>query len=280
MGSSLGLALKNRRIPVEVRAYARRQETREEAVRLGVADDVLADPVDAVRGVDLVVLCVPVQTIPALASACRDGLKAGAVITDVGSTKACLNVEMAEALAGSDAVFVGSHPICGSEQQGIESGSPDLYDGAVTVVTPQDGTSPELVAMVSNLWTSVGSVVRIMNADAHDAALAMTSHLPHVIAAALVLSAGEDGSLSGTGFRDTTRIADGSPDVWSDVVCTNRAALLDALDGFQNHLNELRTLVANGDDAALRKWFASAREKRRALQGASSSQGQKGSEPC
>ncbi len=267
MGSSLGLALKSRHAPVQVRVYARRQETREKAVRLGVADDVIADPVDVVRGADLVVLCVPVQTIPSLAAACRDGLKAGAVITDVGSTKASLNVEMAKALAGCDAVFVGSHPICGSEQQGIESGSRDLYDGAVTVVTPGEGIAPAMVAMVSDLWTSVGSVVRVMNAEAHDAALAMTSHLPHMIAAALVLSAGEDGSLSGTGFRDTTRIADGSPELWSDVVCTNRAALLESLDGFQHHLDELRTLVANGDGAALREWFASAREKRRTLLG-------------
>ena len=136
MGSSLGLALRKRGAPVRIHAYARRPATREAALNLGIADAVFSDPAEAVRGADIVVLCVPVLTIPKLAKACRAGLKPGVILTDVGSTKACLNKLMAEALAGTGAEFIGSHPICGSEQQGIEAGNADLYEGAMTVVTP------------------------------------------------------------------------------------------------------------------------------------------------
>ena len=117
MGSSLGLALKKRGVPVRIHAYARRAETREAALKLGIADEVFDDPAKAVKGADLVVLCVPVLTIPDLAKACRAGLKSGTILTDVGSTKACLNKLMAEALNGTGVEFIGSHPICGSEQQ-------------------------------------------------------------------------------------------------------------------------------------------------------------------
>jgi prephenate dehydrogenase len=267
MGSSLGLALKKRAVPVRIHAYARRPETRAAALNLGVADAVFSDPVQAVQGADLVVFCVPVLTIPELAKACRAGLKQGAIITDVGSTKACLNKLMAEALAGTGAEFIGSHPICGSEQQGIEAGDADLYDGAVTVVTPQPNSLQIAVGKVSGLWKQVGSIVKEMNADEHDCILAATSHLPHVVAAALALSAGDSGLFCGSGFRDTTRIAEGSPQVWSDIVRTNAPALKAALQNFSHHLNELTALVEDGDGEKLANWFAAARDKRKELLG-------------
>ena len=267
MGSSLGLALRKRNVPVRIHVYARRPETREAALNFGVADAVFSDPVEAVKGADLIVLCVPVLTIPELAKACRAGLRPGAIITDVGSTKACLNELMADVLAGTGVEFVGSHPICGSEQQGIEAGNADLYDGAVTVVTPPMLADETSVAKVANLWKSAGSCVTIMDAASHDRVLAATSHLPHVVAAALALSAGDNGLFCGSGFRDTTRIADGSPQVWSDIVRTNAPALKAALKIFCNNLNELAALIDEGNGEKLANWFAAARDKRKELLG-------------
>jgi len=265
MGSSLGLALKKRGVPVRIHAYARREETRMAALCLGVAGAVFSDPVKAVQNADLVVFCVPVLTIPELAKACRAGLNPGAVLTDVGSTKACLNTLMAEVLAGTGVEFVGSHPICGSEQQGIEAGDADLYDGAMTVVTPSALSDEAAVKKVSALWKSAGSSVTVMDAEQHDFILAATSHLPHVVAAALALSAGDNGLFCGSGFRDTTRIAEGSPQVWSDIVRTNAPALKESLKIFCENLNELAALVDEGDGEKLADWFAASRDKRKEL---------------
>ena len=265
MGSSLGLALKKRGVPVRIHAYARRAETRKAALNLGVADAVFDDPAKAVKDADLVVLCVPVLTISELAKACRAGLKPGAILTDVGSTKACLNELMAEVLDGAGVEFIGSHPICGSEQQGIEAGDADLYEGAVTVVTPTAAANKASVEKVSDLWKSAGSSVSVMDAKQHDITLAATSHLPHVVAAALALSAGNNGLFCGSGFRDTTRIADGSPQVWSDIVCTNGPALKVALKNFRENLDELAALVDEGNGEKLADWFAAARDKRKEL---------------
>lgn len=265
MGSSLGLALRKRNVPVRIHVYARRPETRETALNFGVADAVFSDPVEAVKGAGLIVLCVPVLTIPELAKACRAGLRPGAIITDVGSTKACLNELMTEVLAGTGAEFIGSHPICGSEQQGIEAGNADLYDGAVTVVTPPMLADDASVEKVSSLWKSAGARVTIMDAASHDRILAATSHLPHVVAAALALSSGDNGLFCGSGFRDTTRIADGSPQVWSDIVRTNAPALKAALKIFCDNLNELAALIDEDNGEKLANWFAAARDKRKEL---------------
>jgi prephenate dehydrogenase len=267
MGSSLGLALRKRGVPVRLHVYARRAETREAALNLGIADAVFSDPADAVKNADLIVFCVPVLTIPKLAKACLPGLKPCAVLTDVGSTKAELNHSMSDLLAGSGAEFVGSHPICGSEQQGIESGDADLYEGAVTIVSPVMLSTDSAVEKVSNLWKNAGSTVVVMDAKQHDSILAATSHLPHVVAAALALSAGDNGLFCGSGFRDTTRIADGSPQVWSDIVRTNRPALKTALENFRANLDALETLVDTGDGEKLANWFAAARDKRKELLG-------------
>ena len=264
MGSSLGLALKKRGVDVEIRAYARRVETCEEALRIGAADRVFDDPVEAVRGADMVVFCVPILTIPELAKACLPGLSPEAILTDVGSTKAELVVLMENLLAESDAVFIGSHPICGSEQQGIEASRSSLYKGSLTVVTPIDDVTEDAVEEVSDLWKSVGSTVRVMSPREHDDVLSTTSHLPHIIAATLVRCV-NDGFFCGTGFCDTTRIAAGSPEVWGDIARTNAPALKIALADFRGHLEELEALIDTDDVEKLVNWFAVARDKRKEL---------------
>ncbi len=266
MGSSLGLALKKRGVDVEIRAYARRTETRAAALKGDVADSVFDDPAEAVAGADLVVFCVPILTIPELAKACLPGLSPEAILTDVGSTKAELSILMGNLLAESDAEFIGSHPICGSEQHGIEASRSNLYKGSLTVVTPVDDFSEDAVEEVSNLWKSVGATVRVMNPETHDEILATTSHLPHMVAATLVRCV-NDGLFCGTGFLDSTRIAVGSPEVWSDIVRTNAPALKAALADFRGHLEELDALIDADDDEKLVNWFAAARDKRKELLG-------------
>ena len=267
MGSSLGLALRKRGVPVQVHAFARREETCRRALELGVADAASSDLADAVRAADLIVFCVPVLTIPELAVACLPALKPGAVLTDVGSTKACLTERMAALLAGTDAEFVGSHPICGSEQQGIEEGIADLYENSVTIVTPSETSTNAAVEKVSNLWKNAGSDVAVMDAAEHDRILAFTSHLPHIAAAALVLSETGSGRFCGSGFHDTTRIAEGSPQVWSDIVRTNAPALKEAIGEYRKHLDKMTALIDENDGQKLADWFAAARDKRRELLG-------------
>lgn len=265
MGSSLGLALKKRCPGTRISVYARREQTRREVLERVAADDVFADPADAVREADCVVLCVPVLSIANLAAQCLPGLKPGAVLTDVGSTKTVVQREAGAVLAGTGHSFVGSHPVCGSERQGVEAGDEDLYQGAVTVITPEQETPTDAVAQVQALWEAAGSRVCRMSAEEHDRVLARTSHLPHLVAAAAVLSAGDKGMLCGSGFRDTTRVASGSPTVWKDILLTNRDAVLDALCDYIAHLARLQEDLGEGKGPAVEQWLADAVVQRAAL---------------
>lgn len=265
MGASLGLALKARRPQWRIQAFARREETRALVLKRGVADAVFDDLADAVSGADIVVFCVPILSIPKLAKDCLPGLKSGAILTDVGSTKEELNRLMANVLAGTDFIFVGSHPICGSEEQGAGAGTPELYENAVTVVTPQADAPAAAIDTVSSLWQAAGSDVTRMDAATHDHILARTSHLPHVVASALVHSACKNGEFCGTGFRDTTRIANGSAAVWRDILITNRPAIQEALTACKLELDRLSRLLEENDAENIEAWLASAAAKRKEL---------------
>jgi len=270
MGGALGLALKARG-GCTVTGYARREATRAEALRIRAVDAVFADPAEAVRGADLAVLCVPVFSMQALAAACRGGLQPGCLITDVGSTKALLTEQIRLSLRGSGAAFVGSHPIAGSEQQGLEAARADLYEGAVTIVT-RDGSEPaNAVEAVSTFWRGVGAVVRVMDPAEHDRIMARTSHLPHVAAALVAATVGRAnsteplGAFCGPGFRDVTRVAEGSPEVWLDILQSNRPAVAKELQALQVRLEAVRTALENDDAAALRRFLEESRAARRAL---------------
>jgi len=258
MGASLSLGLKKRGFSGRILGYARREQTRLQALESGVADDVFADPAEAVREADIVVICVPIWTIAKLAEQIVPALKPGAVVTDVGSTKSELLKTMEPLFKDSAAHFIGSHPIAGSEKTGIEAGNPDLYEGRLTVVCPSEGA-----LVISNLWKAVGSEVVEMSPEEHDAMLASTSHLPHMVAAALARSVA-DGDPSkkadfcGTGFKDTTRVASGSADMWVDIIDTNRAALEAELDRFHEELQGLIQILRNGNGDDIRQWLEGA----------------------
>ena len=271
MGGSLGLALKALDQPPRVVGYARREETREKALRMGVVDEVCHDLADAVKDADVSVFCVPILTIPKLVVYCRDHFKRGSVVTDVGSTKAELVCIISDLLKDSDVCFVGSHPIAGSEQQGVQASNRDLYRGAVTVITPAGTESSRSVEEVRSLWEQVGSGVCSMGPEEHDTLLARTSHLPHMMAAALVRVIGRGGEQAlvelccGTGFKDTTRIAEGSADVWKDIVKSNRHAVLSEMEAMQREWGTLIDLIRSENDTALERYLLEAAEVRKSL---------------
>lgn len=274
MGASIGLALRARGVELRVQAYARRGETRRRLLDKGIADAVFETPAEAVKDADLVIACVPVCTIPQIVRAAAEGLKPGAVVTDVGSTKQWLAGECGRILEKTDAVFVGSHPMCGSEKTGIGAADADLYRDAVCVVCAEPDTR-EKVWLVSQFWTRLGCRVVEMPAAEHDELAARGSHVPHVAASALVLSVFKDPErlkpLIGPGFRDTTRVAAGSPGLWRDIVGTNPQPVAQGLRALQQQIGEFADAVEAmnlgrveallGGAVEAREWLCGAPEK-------------------
>ncbi len=272
MGGSLGLALKARGFKGAIAVYARRAETREIAMSKGIADFVCDDPAAAVRDADLAVYCTPILNIPDLVEQSRAGFKDGVVLTDVGSTKAELARKVGERIKGTGALFVGSHPVAGSEQQGIEAARADLYDGALVVVTPRDEERErDAVRSLDALWSSLGALVTVVSAEEHDRLMARTSHLPHLIASVLAATAGRDGAplmvgrFCGTGFRDTSRVAEGSPEVWHDIVSTNAASINDELKAYRIELDTLIGWLDQRKFENIKRYLEASRDCRRAL---------------
>ena len=267
MGASLALALKKRGYACRITGYARRPETLAQALDQGVVDVACSDVSDAVSDADIVVICVPIWSIAKLAELIVRALKPGAVVTDVGSTKSALLKTMDPLFAGGEVHFVGSHPIAGSEKTGLDAGDPDLYQGRLTIVCPSDTTPDAAEQAVAELWQAAGSEVVEMSPSEHDAMLASTSHLPHMVAAALARSVADGAPADkadycGTGFKDTTRVASGSADMWVDIIDTNRAALEAELDRFHGELQGLIGILRSGNGDDIRRWLEEARDDR------------------
>jgi prephenate dehydrogenase len=264
MGGSLGLALKKFAPSVRIAGYARRRITRVRALECGAVDEVFEFPDAAVRGAGAVVACVPVQTIPGIVREALPGLAQGAVVTDVGSTKANLCRELSGDVADRGGRFVGSHPIAGSELEGLDAARADLYQRAVVVVTPDDGVEGSLTSakLIGEIWEAAGAMVVTMSPEEHDVILAKTSHLPHMIAALLAATVAVDGELDrkslfcGQGFHDTTRVAAGSPRVWLDILRTNRKSVYHELTSFRNRLDEVISWLDSKDFPALESFLA------------------------
>ncbi len=268
LGGSLGLALRERRLAGVVAGYARRDSTVAECRQTGAVDLATRNLAQAVEDADVVVFCTPVSQMADLARESIPFLKPGAVLTDVGSVKGAVVAMLEPILARVDAAFVGSHPMAGSEKTGVLAARADLFAGARCVVTPTPRTPPGALASVRRLWESVGSEVLELSPAVHDDLVARSSHLPHVVAATLaryVLSpahAREQAMLCASGFRDSTRIASGSPAMWRDIAVANRAALSRVLDVFAHDLAEFRELLDAGDPAALEAFFDEAKQRR------------------
>ena len=274
MGGSLGLAVKRSGAAREVWGYARRRQTRRQAIALKAVDRVFASPEDAVAGADLVVFCLPVLSIADLVRHCRPGLSPGCILTDVGSTKAELVADVRRALKGEAVTFIGSHPMAGSESTGIGAAREDLYRGATIIVTPADvrerasGPARRLTAF----WRALGGRVVALTPRDHDRLIARTSHLPHVVAAALVANLHRDDTgavrrLCGAGFMDTTRIAGGSELMWHDIIKSNRRAVSRELTAFGREIVSFRRMIDRGDFDGIRRFLARSRDQRQAMEG-------------
>jgi len=257
LGGSVGLAARNGQVAASVCGLVRREASVAECLEAGVVDEATQDPASAVAGAGLVILCTPVGQMGELAETIKPHLEADAIITDVGSVKATVMDAVSPVLPR----FVGSHPLCGSEKTGVAHARTDLLVGAVCAVTPTGSSPPDAVAAVANFWSALGSRVVNLSAADHDAIVARTSHLPHVLASALVNAVlarpreGENDFL-GTGFRDTTRLASGSPEMWRDIALDNAEAIAAALDEMQAEVAGLKSALKARDAAALEKFFA------------------------
>jgi prephenate dehydrogenase len=259
LGASVGLAARRRQLARHVLGVGRNPAALEQAVRRG-AIDAACDLQEAARRSQLIVLCTPVETIAEHVERIALHCATDTLITDVGSTKAAI----VHRLAGLP--FVGSHPLAGSEKRGAEHADADLFQDRLTVVTPTPATPPDAVARITAFWQALGSRVKLMDAEAHDRALALTSHLPHLAAAALAgILPPELHELTATGFRDTTRVAAGHPSLWTGIFAQNRAATLDALQRLSAQLDRYRVALETGDWAALDALLTQAKKVRDAL---------------
>ncbi len=282
MGGSLGLALRKSGFDGVITAYTRRAEIRKIAAERGIVDEVYERPQDAVAEADIVVFCTPVLTILQLVDQCLPHLKKNCILTDVGSTKSELMTDISEILGDSSALFIGSHPVAGSERTGLDAARADLYDGALVIITP-DGTPAHDKAAkeIKSFWNGLGAHTMVMSAEVHDRLMARTSHLPHMIAVLLALTAGREGDhertgeFCGTGFRDTTRIAEGSPEIWHDIISTNTFMMKEELRAFEKRLGQLCDMMDRMDFKGIKHMLESGCDIRRELMKHSPASGRK-----
>ena len=268
LGGSLGMALSKRRLAGSVVGFVRRAASVVECEGLGAVNLATLDLQRAVEGADLIVLCTPIAQMPGLVKQMLPALRPGAIVTDVGSVKGSVVRDLEALVAKGGAHFVGSHPMAGAEKMGVAAARADLFVGAVCVITPTGKSNPAAVRKVEQLWKSVGSRLLRLAPEAHDELVSRSSHLPHVVAAQLVnlvLSpehSREQGMLCANGFRDTTRIASGSPEMWRDIALANRKNLSRALETFTKGLQDFRRALKSGDAQAVARFFEQASERR------------------
>jgi len=265
LGGSIGLAAKAAAIPARIVGYGHRPATLKKALESGAIDESASSCKKAVAGADLVVLCTPVGLFEEMLRQIAGDLAAGAIVTDVGSTKRSV-VELAEKLLPSSVHFVGSHPMAGSEKRGVEYARADLFQGARCILTPTDKTDSVALEKVDEFWRKLGMHTQRMSPQEHDRRICDVSHLPHAIAAALIAMQGDDAlPLASKGFLDTTRIAGGDGALWRDILQDNRDNLIDALRRFRGTLDELVHLLEPDQREALAKWLDQAAERRAKL---------------
>ena len=265
LGGSLGLAVRHRRLADTVVGIGHRDTTLKTAVRRGAIDRFTLNVAEGVAGADLVVLATPLGLFGSLLERAGPALAQGCLVTDVGSTKrAVLDTVVPHIPDGCR--FVGSHPLAGSEARGIDAAREDLYEGTLVLVVPSAKSDEDAVARLDAFWRDLGCRTRQIDADTHDRLLAETSHLPHLVACALVEALGEDAdALAATGFLDTTRIASGDPAMWRDIFITNRDKVLHALERFEDVVKRMKSALNAADGAAVQALLEHAKRRRDAF---------------
>ncbi len=272
IASSMFWATKRAGLAGHVTGYARSQDTRDTARRIGLCDEVCDNLIDAVKDADLIVLAVPVGAMGAVAAEIAPYLKPGATVTDVGSVKRTVIDAVAPHLP-EGVHFVPAHPLAGTEHSGPESGFATLFDNRWCLLVPHESSTPESVAQLRAYWEGLGANVEEMDADHHDLVLAVTSHTPHLIAYTMVgvaddlrrVTDSEVIKYSAAGFRDFTRIAASDPTMWRDVFLNNKEATLEILGRFTEELFALQRAIRTGDGDMLHDYFTRTRSIRRGI---------------
>lgn len=264
IGGSLGLALKKANWTQNIIGIGRREEKLQQALKLGAVDSTVTDIYFGVKRVDMVILATPVNSILEIASQMVPYLKMGAIVMDVGSTKERIVRKLTPALSLSEVHFVGTHPLAGSEESGIEVAKADLFKEATCVITSTPQTNEDALSIVRSLWESVGAKVVEMSPELHDELIAYSSHLPHIIATALVdLTKMQDKkilSLLASGFKDTTRIAASDPVMWRDICLTNQEKILKSISEFRKILDKWQRLIEQANPEILKTEFEEVRK--------------------
>ena len=270
IGGSFALALRRADAVAQVVGVGRSQANLARAVELGVIDSIAADAAEALAGADLVLVAVPVQQTERVLNQIADHIEPGAAVTDGGSTKRDVIAAARNALGARLAQFVPAHPIAGAELSGVEAATAELYRGRTVVITPIAESLNEARTRVAQAWLACGARLVEMTAERHDAVLAAVSHLPHALAFALVdmIADRADGaelfSFAGAGFRDFTRIASSSPEMWRDICLANRDLVLAEVSAYRERLAILEQYLERADGPALERMFEAARTARNA----------------
>lgn len=272
IGSSLTRAITQRGLAEDVSGYDASLEVRDEARRLDIGAQIVDDLSAEVARADLVILAVPVGAMLGLAKEVCPHLKVGAILTDVGSVKGAI-IKAVEPFMPKGAYFVPGHPVAGTEFSGPEAGFGHLFEGRWSILTPVEGTDEAIIDKVVAFWEGLGSHVELMSAEHHDIVLAITSHIPHLIAYNIVGTAADLEDVrqaevikySAGGFRDFTRIAASDPVMWRDVFMNNKEAVLEMLGRFSEDLTQLQRHIRRGDGQALEDLFDRTRKIRRSI---------------
>lgn len=268
LGGSLAMALANVGNPPVVRLWARKEETLDAAGQLGI-QGITADLAEAVKGASLAILAVPVGAMAGLvAAAIEAGLPADCLITDVGSVKRVPHRKLAPLLKESGHRFIGSHPMAGSERNGLAAATATLFQNAACLLTNDDRVPAELANKLDQFWKAIGCRTSWMSASIHDELVARISHLPHLMAAStarVCLKDPSEGKFGGGGLRDTTRVAGGNPTMWAEIVIENREALVELLHETIADLRDILGSLEVGDQEGAKKWLVTAMQRREPL---------------
>jgi cyclohexadieny/prephenate dehydrogenase len=272
IGGSIARAARAQALTGEIVTTARSEKTRARVTELGVVDRVVATNAEAVADADLVILCIPVGACGPVTQEIAPHLKAGAIISDVGSVKSAVVKDMAPHLP-KNVHFVPAHPVAGTEHSGPDSGFAELFIDRWCILTPPEGTDKDAVERLRAFWAAMGAKVEVMTPEHHDLVLAITSHLPHLIAYTIVGTADELAQVTSSevikfsagGFRDFTRIAASDPTMWRDVFLANKDAVLEMLGTFNEDLAKLTRAIRRGDGEALFDHFTRTRAIRRGI---------------
>lgn len=265
LGASFGLALRKAGLCSHIAGYGRSRENLERAKAAGIIDSYASDPASACMDADLILIASPLGSFTDLIRKAAPAIKHGAVVTDVGSVKGSL-VQEIEGMMPEGANFIGSHPIAGSDRSGMDHAKAGLFRDALCILTPTMNSDPNALKTVNDIWSSLGSKVLNMDPFEHDRIYAAVSHLPHLVAYAMVNTVSDIDSsyfsYCGQGFKDMTRIAASSPDIWTDIAIMNRENLISMLSGFRANIDRIELSLRNSDAEALKQQLIKASRTR------------------